>query len=154
MKHLTGILLLLATLVVPAWAQAADFGEASVKRLISGIDRGMAAQDARQLADLFSDHAIITMHIHTRNGSRTMRISKRQYIDMLRRNWSMFDHYKHSRSNVKIALHGSKAIVTDNVTESITSRGQSMTAVSKEEVVIQRVNGRPRITRIIAYTDM
>ena len=52
------------------------------------------------------------------------------------------------------AKGGNKAVVKADVTESMAVEGQVIRATTKEESVVELVNGKPLFTDLVAYTSM
>ena len=70
---------------------------------------------------------------------------------MLQKGWYMYTNYKYSKINIVI---NNKALVSADVQESIIVQGQKLSCASKEEAIIEMVNGVPLITKIIGYTSI
>jgi len=154
MPHVIKLSLLAFGLLVSSHASAADLTEAAIHKLIAEADRSIAHQSADGIEKLFSDKARITLHMSAQGQSQTATLSKPEYIASLRQSWGMYDSYEYNRSGLNVTLHGNQAFVTDTITEAIRVQGQSLTAVTKEEVTVELVGGKPMITNVVGYTSM
>jgi hypothetical protein len=147
-------LFLVCSLLASAAAFAADLSKAAIHDMLATVDAGIANKNAHGIEKLFSDRATITMHVNAGGQSRTATISKAEYFKTLRQGWGMYDDYQYNRSNLKIDLQGRKAVVSDTIRETITTRGHKLTATTDEEVTVELVNGKPLITKVEGYTRM
>jgi hypothetical protein len=121
---------------------------------MSQIDKAIASMNADRVGEALSDNVSITMNI-SMGGQRTvLKPSKHEYLTMLKQGWSQSTNYKYNRTNEKISLVGNKALITSDTYESMTMQGRNISGTSKEEVTVEVINGNPRITKLVGYTEM
>lgn len=146
--------LLVCCFIAASVASAAGLTNKSVEAVLAQIDNAANTLDANAVASVMSDDVSITMNISMQGKSQVLKPSKQEYIAMLQQGWAMYQDYKYKRSNVKIDLQGNKAVVSADVSESMTVQGQTLAGVSKETVTIEVINGKPMVTRIVGHTSM
>lgn len=154
MKSLFTSALLMCALLISSVSYAEGLTEKSVRGLISQIDKAIASMNADHVGEALSDNVSITMNISTGGQTSVLRPSKHEYLTMLKEGWSQFTNYKYNRTNLKISLIGNKALITADIFESMTVQGRNISGTSKEEVIVELINGNPRITKIVGYTRM
>ncbi|MFW2441144.1 MAG: hypothetical protein ACN4GR_17435 [Arenicellales bacterium] len=66
----------------------------------------------------------------------------------------MYEDYQYSKSSLKINIKDGKAFVSADVKESMKVQGQVMSGESKEELIIEMINGKALITNVVAYTSI
>lgn len=142
------------SLFISSITYAAGISEKDVKSVMSKVDSAIANLDVKKVASTLSDNVTITMNISMQGKTQVMKPTKSQYISMLQQGWSMYSNYKYNRSNVKINIKGSKAYVSADVSESMTVQGKTISGNSKEEIIVEVVNGKTLITSVTGYTTM
>jgi hypothetical protein len=133
---------------------AADLTRASVDALIAKVDTSANKLDAEGIAKTMSDNVEIVMNISAQGQNQVVKPSKQEYIDLLKQGWAATQNYKYTRTNMKVALNGNKAVVTADIKESMTIQGQTIAGTTKEETTIELVNNAPLITKIVGHTSM
>lgn len=133
---------------------AAEITDVQIVQMVNKVDRAITAFDANALAKELSDDVEIVMNISIRGKKQVLRPSKREYIDMLKHGWAQYSNYKYTRSNLKIELQGSKALVYADITESMEIQGQKISGNSREEVTVTLINGKPLVTNIVGYSEL
>jgi len=128
--------------------------EKSVRGLMSQIDKAIASMNADRVGEALSDNVSITMNISTGGQKSVLKPSKQEYLTLLKEGWSQFTNYKYNRTTLKISLIGNKALITSDIYESMTMQGQNISGTSKEEATVELINGNPRITKVVGYTEM
>lgn len=154
MKKYFQTLLLLASFGLISVGHAGDLNEAAVNNFLNKLDAAIEKLDVNGVAATMSDAVDIILNIDMQGQKQVMQLTKAQYVDMLRQGWAAYSNYKYSRSNVKVKMNGNSALVTADVSETMTVQGQTMTGNSKEEVTVELQNGQPVITKIVGYTSM
>ena len=148
------LFILFACLMALSSSFASDLTERNVMQLIAQVDNAVNRLDARGVAAAMSDDVEIVMHITSQGRKQVVRPGKYEYLQMLEQGWSMYSNYTYRRSNMVIEIQGGKAVVTADIHESMTFQGQRVSGSSKEEAVVEIINGKPMITRAIAYVSM
>ncbi|MCW8930310.1 MAG: nuclear transport factor 2 family protein [Gammaproteobacteria bacterium] len=137
---------------------ASDITKNDVMNLIDVIDKAISSQDAKKLANIFSDDVKMTMKVTMAGASETITASKQEYITMAKESWAVSDNYKYSRNNVKIDISGNVANVSADVNESMTmsaeGRSISIKSDSFETLTIEMINDVPLITKLKADSKM
>ena len=154
MSHTKKTWVFLFLFFISATSFSAELTENSVKNLLSEIDNAIVNLDANGVANALSDDVNITMNITMEGQTQVMKLSKQEYITMLKQGWSAYENYTYSKSNVIIKIQEGKAIVTANIKETMTVQGQNLSGESQEIVTIEIVNGNLLITNVVGYTAM
>jgi hypothetical protein len=154
MKNLLKSSLLVCALLISSLSYAEGLTEKSVIGLISQIDKAIASMNADHVGDALSDNVSITLNISAGGQKSVLKPSKHEYLTLLKEGWSQCRNYKYNRTNLKISLTGNKALITADISESMTVQGQTISGTSKEEITVELINGNPRITKIVGYTRM
>lgn len=141
-------------IVVTTSAFAADLTEQSVKQVIETFDRANKAKNAGQIVSLMTDDVELTLHIDAQGQQQVIELTKPEYAALLQQSWDMASNYQYSRSNLAIKMDGNKARVTADIKESMTVQGQSVSAVTKTETVVESIDGKAMITRVTGFTNM
>jgi len=141
-------------LFTSAISVASGLSEDSVNELLERVDNAAVNLNAEEISNALSNNVQITINISSQGKTQVLKLSKQEYIDMLKQGWSMYKNYKYSKSNVKINIQGSAAYVSADIKESMTVQGQDISGNSKEDLTIELVNGRVLITSVVAYATM
>ena len=142
------------SLAVVSTAYATELTEKTVRQVISKVDHAVNELSARAVAEQLSGSVSITINISIQGQKQVMTPSKQEYVSMLEQGWAQYTNYKCSRSNVVTKIKHDKAYVSADIQESMTIHGQYLSGASKEEVIIELVNGKPLITEMVGYTSM
>jgi hypothetical protein len=126
-------------------AQALD--EAAVRKMLSEVDRAVAARNPDAVAHHISDSATLTVDVTVNGQAQRISMRKPEYVNAMRETWSAVDRYDYRRSDVRISIAGGRATVTSIVTESVTMQGRTLNTTTSDTSVIELVNGRPQLTR-------
>jgi hypothetical protein len=125
-----------------------------VMSFVTDMERATSRKDVTGVSDALSDDVIIVLNIDTRGQKQILQPSKREYVAMLEKSWSVVENYKYSRSNLEIDFKGHKAIVTADITESMTIKGRRISSESHEVVTIEMINARPLATKVVGHITM
>ncbi len=128
--------------------------EEIVKTVLFETENAVKNMDADRLSDALSDDVIIVINMNMQGQNQVIRPSKQEYIAMLKQGWSMVKNYKYNTSILKIDIQGNKAIVTTDVSESMTIQGRNMTSETNEELTIELINAKPLITKVVGHISM
>jgi len=154
MVNIAKVFSIFVVVFASAITNASGLTEEAVKKLIAKVDNAAVTLNADAVADALSSNVIIIMNIKSQGQTHVMKPTKKDYILMLKQGWAAYKNYTYTKSNVKIRMLANKAIVTSNVSESMTVQGQRMSGESREEVTVELVNGKPLITKVVGYTSM
>jgi len=133
---------------------SSDLTEEIVRGVVTKMERAVDNRDIDGFSEALSDDVTIVMNIRMRGQTQVLRPSKQEYVSMLEQSWSVSKNYKYSRSNLKIDIQGNRAVVTADVSESMTVQGRNISAETHEEVTIKMVNSKPLVTNVIGHTTM
>ena len=100
------------------------------------------------------DDVEIVMNMNIQGHRQVMTPSKAEYLEMLKQGWAIAEKYQYSRTNLKVDIQADKAMVSATVNESMTVQGQTISARSKEKLVIELYQGRPLISKIVGNTNL
>jgi hypothetical protein len=135
-------------------ASAAELSETSVRAFMSTIDEAVNMKDAEKIDGLLAENVQIALNMTANGQTQVMSPSKQEYLAMLNQGWAMSSDYSYTRSIVNIDIQSGKASVSSKVKESMTVQGQSLSGESREELVIEVVDGNFAITRIVGHTNL
>lgn len=153
-KIAIGIFVLLSLVAVTTSSYASELTKETVKQVISRVDNAVNDLNAKAVGEEMSSDVSITMNISIQGQTQIMKPSKQEYIAMLEQGWALYTNYKYNRSNMVIKIKSDKAYITADVQESMTIQGQNISGTSKEETIIELVNGKPLVTAVTAHTSM
>lgn len=145
------ISLCLMTIMIAA-AHAADITESDVRQVIARIDSAIERADAEALGNELSEDAEITLNFVEQGESQVMKLSKREYLQLLKEGWAQFTDYSYHRSDLKIKLQGAKAFISAIVHEEMAVDGQQYSASSHEEATVELIKGKPIVTAVVGHT--
>jgi hypothetical protein len=155
MKKLVKVSALVIVLCISTVSHAGGLTEKTVFDLMQKVDNATSSLNIAPIAEILSDNVAITMIVTTQGQTEVLKPTKQEYLSMLQDSWSMYTNYKYVRTNVKIKLESeNRAQVTADVEESMTVQGQNITGQSKEDVTVELVAGKPKITRVTARVRM
>ena len=140
------------SLLLSANTFAAELTEEKVKILLSKADLAVSSLDADGVANVLSDNVILIMNIKTKDQTQVLTPSKQEFIVMLKLGWLSIENFKHSKTNEVIKKDGNKVIVTADVKETMTVKGQKNYVDAQVEATIEIVNKDTLITKLVAYT--
>lgn len=135
-------------------SSASELTQDAVTSLISKIDLSISSLNTKTLTETISRDAEIILNVNIQGKKQVVKPSRDEYIEMIKQGWEMYTDYKYNRSNLAIRIDKNRAFVTSDIDESLTTRGQSISGHSKEEIIIEIVEGSPLITKITGYTGM
>lgn len=149
-------LFLFALLFTSFALQAGQLNQAAVSSMLTQLDKSIQAKDANAVANLMSENIQITINVTSQGKTQIISVGKNEYIGMLSQGWTMAEEYSYKRENVNIKIidQGKKAHVTADVIETVTIQGQKHSGKSKEDVLVEMIDGKPMITRITGETSM
>ena len=122
--------------------------EASVREMILVMKNASKTRSVEPISGILSDDVKVIRHVNLRGEKQLVKKSKKEYLDMISKSWDTLDYYDHEISNIVIDIRDNKARVTSDSHECATLDGRSMTADSKQEVVIDMFGSTPLITII------
>ena len=154
MRNIARVLCLFLGLSLIANSYATGLTEEAVKQLILRVDNAINEKNAKAIEAELSKNVSITINIDVNGQKQVMKPSKHEYVSMLEQAWEQYSNYKYNRSNMVIKITSNKAVVTADVSESMTAQGQNISGSSKEEVIIELIEGKPLITAVTGYTSM
>ena len=142
-------------MVFSANCLAGGINESAVRDILAEVDQAILDKNAHGIAKHLSDDVSITMNLSMGGNNQTIKLTKSEYIQSMKKSWTAYQDYIYQKKNVVIDIvNGSKAIVKADVFESMTVQGQTISANTREESTIEVVNGRPLFTRIVGDTTM
>ncbi len=155
MKELVKVSALIISLCISAVSHAGGLTEKAIVDLMEKVDNATSSLNIAPIAEILSDNVAITMSITAQGQTQVLKPTKQEYLSMLQEGWSTYTNYKYVRTNVRIKIESeNRAYVTADVEESMTVEGQNITGRSKEEVTVELVKGKPKITRVTARVRM
>lgn len=154
MRYIVNGIFLFLTLVVATGSYGSELTEESVKQIMSRLDKAANDRNAQAVAKELSNNVSITLNISMRGQKQVLKPSKQRYISMLQQGWAKYSDYEYSRSNMKIAIKGDKALVSAVVHESMTVHGRNVSGSAKEEVIIELVDGKPIVTGVSGQVSL
>ncbi len=128
--------------------------EEIVRALVDDMERAVENRDADRFSESLSDDVTIVIHVNMRGQTQVMKPSKQEYMSMLKQSWAVSENYVYRRSNLKIDIQGNKAVVTADVSESMTVQGRNISTETHEEVTVEMINAEPLVINVVGYTTM
>ena len=154
MKSLATIVLIALSCLFSSQLCAQDISEVAVKEFLVKFDKAISSKNATEIGSYTSENAEFLLTIPMGGQAQPLRISKAQYMAMLRDTWAQASNYTYRRTNEKIVISGGKATVTADVFESLTLQGKKITTQSREIATFESVNGVLLLTRVVANGSM
>ena len=152
MLHLTKLSFLFYLFTLTCIVDAKSITEQDVHELIQSVDTAIEARDAEAIGAVLGDDVDITLNINIEGQKQVLKPGKQEYLQMLRDNWKLGTNYTYLRSNIKIRLLDSKALVAADIFESISMQGHKISSDSKEEILVEWIQGKARITQMTGYS--
>lgn len=140
--------LMLAVFSMQVFAQGVT--EDDARAILANVDRAIPLKDFEVIAAALSDDVVIEANIAMGGQSQAYTYRKAEYLQGLRDSWAQTSEYEYKRDNQSIVVSGGTATVSADVVESMVIQGQAFTSKSREVATIERVDGVPLITRIVA----
>ena len=118
--------------------------EPEVLDVLNKIEVAAKNKDADAIVANMSEKVQIKATITASGQTQTFTFNREQYRDFIKKSFAAGSNYTYSRQNtqVKISPDGKMAIVTDEVTESMTVSGQVIRSVGTEVATLGRENGK------------
>ena len=118
--------------------------EAEVLDLMNKIEVAAKNQDIDAVIAAMSEKVQVRATVTASGKTQTVTFDRDQYRDVVRKSFTVGTNYTYSRqkTEVKISADGKSAIVTDEVSESITVNGQVVRTVGAEVATVGRENGK------------
>jgi hypothetical protein len=148
------VLMVIFSFAVHSMVNAGELTESSVKALMEKVDSVALTKDTSKLSDAMSDNVLIIMNVNMQGENHVRKLAKKEYLSMVQQGLDMYKDYKYKKSNMVIKIEGNRAIVTADISESMTVQGKEISGETKEETTIELVNGKLLITKIVGYTTM
>ncbi len=148
------VLMVIFSFAVHSMVNAGELTESSVKAFTEKVVSAILTKDTSKISDAMSDNVLIIINVNMQGENHVMKPAKKEYLSMLQQGWDMYKNHKYKQSNMVIKIEGNRAIVTADISESMTVQGKEMSAETKEETTIELVNGKPLITKVVGYTTM
>jgi hypothetical protein len=140
--------------MMTAVAHAEEITESDVRHVIARIDSAIEQTDAEALGNELSENAEITLNFVEQGENQVMKLSKEEYLHLLKQGWAQFSDYSYRRSDLKIKLQGAKAHISAIVHEQMAVDGEQYSASSHEEATIELIDGNPIVTTVIGHTGL
>lgn len=154
MLRLIKVSCLLLGLVVFSNAFAAELTEESVKELITSVELAANNKNVDGIASVLSDNVEIVLNLSFNGQTQVINSNKEDYISLLKQGWSISTNYKYVNKSSDITIDGDKAFVKAVVQEMMTIQGQDISAESKEESVVELIDGTLLVTKIVGYSSL
>jgi hypothetical protein len=154
MKTLTLSLALWFVAAFPLLGQADPLTKDAVMAFINKTDQIIVKKDIAGLEEMISDTAKIFVTVKSGGGAKTSKLTKAQYFNLLNQTWPLAANYNYRRKNLNISMEAGKAVITDEVAESMVIHGQYVSSTTSETATIELVNGKLLITRMESETAM
>lgn len=156
MFHTVKKAIVLLFVLLPSVSLAGGLTEQTIQQMLGKMDKAIQEKDAQGVVDLMSPDVSITMNISMGGRQQSVRINRDQYLQSLKEGWAAYEDYKYQRSNLKIEIaEGSKkAVVKADILESMAIDGQVVQATTREESMVELINGKPLFTKLVGYTSM
>ncbi len=148
------VLMVIFSFAVHSMVNAGELTESSVKAFVEKVDSAMLTEDTSKISDAMSDNILIIANVNMQGENHVRKLTKKEYLSMLQQASDMSKNYKYKRSNMVIKIEGNRAIVTSDISESMTMQGKEVSGETKEEITIELINGKPLITKMVGYTTM
>lgn len=154
MKNAIKICFIILSFATFSMLNAGEITKSNVEAIIKKVDSAILTLDANKISDSMSDNIVIIMNVTMEGKKHVIKPSKKEYLAMLQQGWDIYKNYTYKKSNIVIKIEGNRAVVTSDVSESMTVNGKKMSGESKEEITITLINGKPLITKVVGYTTM
>ena len=149
MRRTCGVVLFVLFVLAPGLSSAQKLNEPTIRSMISEFDDAISRRDANGVAKYLSEKLTVTMAIKVSGQTHKVTMNKATYVDSLKKGWAVATEYKYARRNLQVRLSGeTKAVVTADVSETLTFQGQTIRSNSTETAVIELVGGKPLIVSV------
>ena len=142
------------SLLFSIYATAGDLTESQVKQMLERIEVAVQNLDAAGIGRQLADDVFIEVTVNAQWQSQVIQLEKQQYLQLLQTGWASYEDYDYSQTINSIEVKGNKAYISSNSVETITMQGRTIEAGSKEDSVVELINGVPLVTEIKAVTAM
>ena len=142
------------SLLFSIYATAGDLTESQVKQMLERIEVAVQNLDAAGIGRQLADDVFIEVTVNAQGQSQVIQLEKQQYLQLLQTGWASYEDYDYSQTINSIEVKGNKAYISSNSVETITMQGRTIEAGSKEDSVVELINGVPLVTEIKAVTAM
>lgn len=127
---------------------AAELTQENVQALMRVTDEALHKRDMDALAATLDDDMVMEFIMPAGDQPQITRMGKEEYLDSVRRSLGFTSDYVYKNENEKITISGDTAIVTSDVTESMSAGGQSMQQKSRQTTTVKLVNGKPLTVKV------
>jgi hypothetical protein len=122
----------------------------ALKAFTAKIDEATARCDVDTVVDHVAELAIITLNQNQSGGMRILRMNKTKYREFLTIACTGIENYRSSRANEKISIDGDQATITAEITETMTVKGQEISAKTRERAIVESIDGKLMLTQLVA----
>jgi len=154
LKSISSVFGVVVGVMLSVFAFAQDLNREQVMDVVNRVDAAAEVRDAAAVGDALATDVKITINVDYMGQPQVMHATKNEYVAMLREGWAMYSEYKFEKSNLNIELEGSKAYVTADVYETMVLQGHRLTGTTKENAVIELVDGKALITQIVGHSKI
>ncbi|QOG12433.1 hypothetical protein [Arcobacter sp. FWKO B] len=122
----------------------------TVQALITTVESIVKTHNIDQLAKLLSEDINIKINIKNNGNNQTMKITKSQYLSMLKQGWEMCENYTYKISDINITIKNGLAYVTSKLEETMICNNQQINSTSYEKSIIKLIDNKLKVTEITA----
>lgn len=142
------VLLLAAPLAVMAGGQTGSI-KPRIEAALVQMDKAANKRDVKTIARYLAEDVVIVLTMNTPEGKQQARLSKTQYINMLKQGFASTSAYSYKRLSSTIEVKSkTQAIVSSRIHEKMTINGQTMEGDSTEVSVFEIKDGKLVATRV------
>lgn len=143
-------LLIACALLGSAPLAAAELTERDLKAFTAMIDAAIARRDADTIVEHIAEHAVISATVNVQGQTKTLRMNKAQYRQMLTATWGAASSYEYHRNNEKIAIDRDQATITADIVESVVVDGRQVDTKVRERATVEDFDGTLMLTQLVA----
>jgi hypothetical protein len=150
MQRFVRVLALASALGCSSPLLAQELSVSAVKAFTAKIDAAIASCNVDTIVAHVAELAVLTLNRNEQSGTRTVRLNKGQYRQLLTAACTASESYEYDRTNEKISIDGDQAIITADVTEKIVIQGRTLETKTRERATVESIDGKLMLTQLVA----
>lgn len=150
MQPLARVLILACALGCASPVPAQELTVGAVRAFTAKIDVAIQSCDVDTIVNHIAELAVLTLNKNEPTGTRTLRMNKAQYRQLLTTVCAAIEGYEYQRSNEKISIDGDQATVTADVIEKMVVQGRELEAKTRERATVESIDGKLMLTQLVA----
>ena len=148
MRPIARVLVIAVTFLGSSPSLAEQLVASDIKAFGAQMDAAAQRCEVDTVVNRIAELAVISGTGIEQGDTRTFRMNKAQYRELLTVSCASGRQWSSVRTNEKISIEGDQAIVTVNVAETITLDGQQATTNLRERATVELIDGKLMLTQL------